>query len=611
MKHKHDVQVWSFVVALMVLPMLIVEKSSDYITDAKIVDANGKTINLAYQDSYLSYTDNVGTNADVKLRVYATASGKLSGKWVGLAYKVGDVARVISDGPTSGETLLEPLGQEFFSNALYYAETSPSFSPHDAKAVYPGILYAVISDDPHKETNSDAFYILPNDVFVKLDPSEDGWLVGDDGSGYGSGDNSGEDSEHGSYSLNISQTSDTVLVTVNYASSSAFSIPCKFEGGCAIISEIPVDRDFVIVGISKNGTILDSKLTSPKCDYSGGGWDTDADDSDDTVTFNIANQSGTLDIIVNGIKEAEVEASPETRKNYEAKLISVADGSVVTLEYQSTNISYVDSGGNPDVKLRVYSNTPGLRGKWVGLFYKFGTTLGVISKGIATSTLLETLGQEYQNGTEYYAETSNEFALLSSKAVYPGVLYAVISDVSHPETLNGSFVPDASDVFIELNPEEDGWLKGYDGTGLWSGDNLGEDATHGSYALDVSISGDNIYATVNWVSHKARITLSRDVYLTYASAINVDENLVVVSLVTQDGEVLDSKITSISQDYSALGVDDDPNDADDTVTLDKGTYTGTLYVYANGIREAVVTPKQSVSLDLFSGWNLISVPYIY
>lgn len=300
----------------------------------------------------------------------------------------------------------------------------------------------------------------------------------------------------------------------------------------------------------------------------------------------------------------------------DAKILNTETNQTVILSYQTLSNSYLDGAGtNPDVKLRIYSNASGeLAGKFVGLAYRGGNTVRIISDGpLYGNTLLEPLGQERSNGTHYYAETSDDFLLSSTRAVYPGILSAVITNLPHPETNNDTFTVSANDTFIDMNPEEDGWLRGFDGAGQFSGDNPGENQTYGSYYLNISSAGSSVSVTVNFAYYNATVTtIGNTNYTVNKKEISIDTNMLVLALVSQNGTVLDSTVTSIKQNYSATGLDLDPDDSDDTVTLCGGSYNGTAYVYVNGIREAeaMVTGGTSSNIPLKLGWNLISLPLL-
>jgi len=265
-----------------------------------------------------AYADNVNPNPNIKLRVYSNASGELQGKWVGLAYRSGSSVRVISDGPTSGETLLEPLGNESTNGTHWYADTLDAFAPHDSKAVYPGILYALLSSSMHNETmdNSTLYTSHPSDVFVQLNPEQDGWLFGWDGNGYwlnGSDPmmdyHDGENQAYGSYITYLNATPVRVNVTVLRAASNS-SILTIGGVNYTTLNEIEVDRNFLVVGIvAPNGTVLDSNVTSLAASYTGG-WDDDSNDNDDALSLSMGGFSGRVYVYVNGIKEAEIAACP-------------------------------------------------------------------------------------------------------------------------------------------------------------------------------------------------------------------------------------------------------------------------------------------------------------
>ncbi len=298
----------------------------------------------------------------------------------------------------------------------------------------------------------------------------------------------------------------------------------------------------------------------------------------------------------------------------DVKIVNTVSNSTVILDYDTTAGSYLDNvGNNPDVKLRVYSNASGeLTGKWVGLVYRAGSTARVVSQGPASGTTLEPLGGESSNGTHYYADTVDGF---KTSAYYPAILQAVISTQMHTETVNDTFTVSTNDTFLELNPESDGWFRGYDGNGQLSGDNTGENQIYGSYSLNITnISSSRIAVSVNWVSYNATVVnFGGTNYTTNKKIINVDVDKIVIGIAASNNTILDSGVTSVNADYSSSGIDSD-DDSDDTLTLNSGSYNGTAYIYVNGIKEAEVSVTaagtQTSELLLKLGWNLISLPLL-
>ncbi len=226
------------------------------ITGAKIVDSSGDTLNLSYGDGADSYLDNADPNPDAYIRVTASLSSDLSGKYVCAAYKAGDSFKLITP-DFSGDCL--SIGT-INGAGPFWADTNVEFS--SSSAYYPGIVYAVVSDDSS---------ISSDDTFVRIEP-EDGWLVGNDGS-----KEDDADPVCDSYDLTTSVVSGNVTVTVTDA----------YADDGALITQ---DFDYIVVGLlNSTGGVLDSAITS----------------LNDAVVLD-AGEVSVVHVYVNGIKEAEL-----------------------------------------------------------------------------------------------------------------------------------------------------------------------------------------------------------------------------------------------------------------------------------------------------------------
>ncbi|MDI6730227.1 MAG: hypothetical protein QMD06_01635, partial [Candidatus Altarchaeum sp.] len=244
------------------------------------------TINLTY-DSSNSYLDNLGSNPEIYLRVYSTEESDLNGRWVGLGYKVGDSYRIISTGETQhnnhsidNATFLSRLGNvsnvTVNSSLLYYSNTNFQFNILSVRGQYPGIVYAVVTDDS-SYINSSAIIgvenalaigeseeMFPNGTrWIRLDPETDGWLIGHDHYNNGSqtchlSENfTYEDLAHGSYRMKISTSPGNVNVTVRAA---YYNTYYDYSGGTCEYERISVDTGFIVVGIKKVQNFLNETL---------------------------------------------------------------------------------------------------------------------------------------------------------------------------------------------------------------------------------------------------------------------------------------------------------------------------------------------------------------
>jgi hypothetical protein len=217
-----------------ILLLFLIGTANATFTRAQLVNDTGAVVNAYYiPASAKAYADDVGDNTgnDFKLRAYYNVSGDNSGIWVTFVYKVGDSFTIIADGATSG-TFMEQLGTE---QGSYYADSPVSLNFRNSYAIFPGYIYAVISDNNTVELT---------DTFISIN-STDGYLLG-------------------SYSANdvastYDQTTGLVSLTVNGVTGT------RVSGSFNILSEHASDQ-FLMVGICTNSygtTCSDDNATAP------------------------------------------------------------------------------------------------------------------------------------------------------------------------------------------------------------------------------------------------------------------------------------------------------------------------------------------------------------
>jgi hypothetical protein len=218
-----------------ILLLFLIGAANATFTRAQLINDGGTVVNAYYiSSSAKAYADDVGTNTgnDFKLRAYYNVSGENASVWVTFVYKVGDSFTIIADGATSG-TYLEQLGTEQTSGSIYYADSPVSLNFRNSYAIFPGYIYAVISDNNTVELT---------DTFISIN-STDGYLIG-------SYSTSGVASTY-------DQTTGMVSLTVNGVTGQ----PNSFN----ILSEHASDQ-FLMVGICTDSygvTCSDDNATAP------------------------------------------------------------------------------------------------------------------------------------------------------------------------------------------------------------------------------------------------------------------------------------------------------------------------------------------------------------
>ena len=218
-----------------ILLLFLIGTANAAFTRAQILNDDNNVDDVYYvSSSAKAYADDVGATGqnsgdDFKLRVYYNVSGENSGVWVTFVYKVGDSFTIIADGATSG-TFMEQLGTE---QGSYYADSPVSLNFRNSYAIFPGYVYAVVSDNNTVELT---------DTFISIN-STDGYLVGS----YSATD----------VASTYDQTTGMVSLTINGVTGQ--------PGSFNILSEHASDQ-FLMVGICTNSygvTCSDDNATAP------------------------------------------------------------------------------------------------------------------------------------------------------------------------------------------------------------------------------------------------------------------------------------------------------------------------------------------------------------
>lgn len=170
---------WMIALLALVALIGIAPTASASLTSAQMIMSNGSVIvdsaglstsSILYEASKFGYSDPTpGVTPDITIQVCATDSADLSGKYGSAIYRVRNDGKIIGKLPTSGGYALEPFNTTFSIGDGYCANLTMNWNFVASKAVYPGRLYAVVSND----TTLD----LPGDSFVYM-PAANGWLNG-------------------------------------------------------------------------------------------------------------------------------------------------------------------------------------------------------------------------------------------------------------------------------------------------------------------------------------------------------------------------------------------------------------------------------------------------
>ena len=269
-----------------------------YVSDETLTSQNFDTISASYGDQ----------GKDVLLTVYSADGSELENKYVGLIYSDKDLKNHILISPDPAGKLF-PIGFPNYQIENNYIHTNLDLSTSDA--VYPGVIYAVVSNDN---------IISSDDSLIHINPAKS-WLIGADGGPpcmpfgnqwiiegnafcplVGSVSEEyecpcGEDDAdllYDSYDISTEIQGNEIKVKVLKAY-------WKNNDGYAV--EITRDFERIVVEArdSETGQSLDSAITS-LYDLTNG---PDVDDSNDEVTLS-AQTSENVALYVNGIKTSEV-----------------------------------------------------------------------------------------------------------------------------------------------------------------------------------------------------------------------------------------------------------------------------------------------------------------
>ncbi|MGC8885439.1 MAG: PGF-pre-PGF domain-containing protein [Candidatus Nanoarchaeia archaeon] len=135
-----------------VLALLVLPTASASLLNASFVDVNGNELNLTYDTQTQSYADGSNANPNVFVKICASDPSDLSGKFVGLAYKVGWENFSIHILPTK-----LPIS----TSSCQTTDLDISF----LTARYPGIPVVLVSD---WQNLSNASYVeLSNNTFLQ------------------------------------------------------------------------------------------------------------------------------------------------------------------------------------------------------------------------------------------------------------------------------------------------------------------------------------------------------------------------------------------------------------------------------------------------------------
>lgn len=136
--------------------------------NAEIVDDSGTVSNVYYYEAGSAFIDDVTGTPNVKARVYATSASDLSGKYVTFVYRVGGSYKLVSITYSSNfSAFSSPVS---CGVSCYYADSNLSLNFNSLYAVYPALVYAVVSDDASLSPPGVDSYVYVN--------NSNGWLPG-------------------------------------------------------------------------------------------------------------------------------------------------------------------------------------------------------------------------------------------------------------------------------------------------------------------------------------------------------------------------------------------------------------------------------------------------
>ncbi|MBN3037298.1 MAG: hypothetical protein JW834_02540 [Candidatus Diapherotrites archaeon] len=144
--------------------VLLLAFAAAAVNDAAIVTSGGSVYTLLFDVPSESYVDNIVGQDDVTIRAYASASSDLSGKYISVVYKTGNLFIPVM---AKGGDEMAPLGSVLGSGP-YYATGDMTLNFLSSEAKFPARPYAVVSADS---------VIDAGDAFVSI-PQANGWLSG-------------------------------------------------------------------------------------------------------------------------------------------------------------------------------------------------------------------------------------------------------------------------------------------------------------------------------------------------------------------------------------------------------------------------------------------------
>jgi len=311
-----------------------------------------------------------------------------------------------------------------------------------------------------------------------------------------------------------------------------------------------------------------------------------------------------------------------------AELINKSNGLVTNLSYDIIGNSYIDTGVNPDTLLRLWADTPQeLKsptekdppdinfGYYVATVYSDKDQSNFLNLHSIPKTLGYTVGTNYTiqtNGTHYYRDTNLLWA--SDRAIYPAYLYTVIS------TDDALF--EASDTFIEVSPQTDGWLVGGQGIvneynssteccfyidhyvtsisdpalcaddpdSLGSGGVLwnfaGCTAQTGTFCINDSTATPCLIITTpgheNWDNQSYNLTVlggTSHINITVEDAFYPSSDFTSYSAVPKDEDFLVVEVRDIYNNKLGANI----SSLDELITIGTGNYEGLVTIYVNAI----------------------------
>lgn len=279
MKKQHSSLLISIsVITILLLPVVLAYSKAEIISES-----TGQKTNLYYDTLSNSYGDQGGRNNNIVLRLYSDNPAEFSSaKYAAIVY---------SDSENKNNIILQNVLRHMgfdddginYNVEGNYIDTDLVLST--SQALYPGFIYAAISDDENIDSN---------DVFVPID-SGDSWLVGIDGGEpctqlgkqwliqNNCNTESFADSKYDSFDISFQQINSELQITVDKAY-------WPSDTGNAV--EIDRDGELIIEIKDKSGKYIDSAISEPG-----------------STTLLNAKSYSDIEIYVNSIKTAEAKLS--------------------------------------------------------------------------------------------------------------------------------------------------------------------------------------------------------------------------------------------------------------------------------------------------------------